>query len=240
MPSSNISTGNIAIIFLSLFVLACGIARGQNVERISLLVDYESGYGGAVYPVYNPYVFFKNGIVAKEPKVAIDEMDLKARSKDDALRWGTWKRSGGKVVITWDGVNRRGKQETKEADWPGYTAHPAGRNDTLEGAWSSTGGGGNIAFGGSVGVLTSKRFTFTRDGKFTTENLASTTGPNIAAYSKKNTAGRYKISGNVIELVFNSGDKRRLFFCYLGNDKKVMRIAGSNYTPATSSRRNRE
>ena len=77
MRSPNISSGNIAIIFVSFFVVACGLARGQNVERISLLVDYESGYGGAVYPVYNPYVFFKNGAVAKEPKVAIDEIDLK-------------------------------------------------------------------------------------------------------------------------------------------------------------------
>lgn len=239
MRSTNISSGNIAIIFLSFFVVACGLARGQNVERISLLVDYESGYGGAVYPVYNPYVFFKNGAVAKEPKVAIDEIDLKARSKDHASRWGTWKRSGGKVKITWDGVNRKGKQETKEADWPGSTAFAAGSNERLEGTWSSTGGGGNIAFGGSVGILTSKRFTFTRDGKFTTENLASTTAPNVAAFSKKNTAGKYKINGHVIELTFNSGDSRRLFFCFYGKDKRVLRIAGNNYTPANSSRRNR-
>ena len=86
---------------------------------------------------------------------------------------------------------------------------------------------------------TSKRFTFTRDGKFTTENLASTTAPNVAAFSKKNTAGKYKINGHVIELTFNSGDSRRLFFCFYGKDKRVLRIAGNNYTPANSSRRNR-
>ena len=237
MRSSTISSGNFAIIFLSLFVIACGMARGQNVERISLLVDYESGYGGSIYPVYNPYVFFRDGTVAKEPKVAVDELNRKARSKEDAARWGTWKRSGGKVVITWDGVNRRGKKETKEADWPGFPAHAAGRNETLEGTWSSTGGGGNIAFGGSVGILTSKGFTFTSDGRFTTENVASGSAPNITTFSKKNTAGKYKISGNVIELTFNSGDSRRLFFCYLGKDKKVIRIGGSNFTPATTSRR---
>lgn len=239
MRTSNMTSGHLAILFLGIFTLACSFANAQNVDSVSLLVDYETGYGGTVYPVYNPYVFFKNGTVAKEPKVAIDEMDLKARSKDHAVRWGTWKRSGGKVNIAWDGVNRRGKQETKEADWPGSPAIAAGRNESLNGTWSATGGGGNIAFGGSVGILSSKRFTFTSDGRFTTEDVASTTAPNVAAFSKKNTAGKYKIDGYSIRLEFNNGESRRLFFCFYGKDKRVIRISGSNFTPASPSKRRR-
>lgn len=47
--------------------------RTSNIERIALLLDYEMRYGGYVYPVYNPYVFFKNDTIVKEPNVPIDE-----------------------------------------------------------------------------------------------------------------------------------------------------------------------
>lgn len=78
---SSITSGNLALISLVLFVLACNGVRGQNGDKVVLLLDYEAGYGGAVYPVYNPYVFFADGTVAKEPKVAIEDMDRRSRSK---------------------------------------------------------------------------------------------------------------------------------------------------------------
>ncbi len=62
---------------------------GGSGDRVALLVDYEGGYGGAVYPVYNPYVFFADDDVVKEPKVALEELDRSARDKGQG-RWGRW------------------------------------------------------------------------------------------------------------------------------------------------------
>lgn len=127
-------------------------------------------------------------------------------------------------------MNRKGKQETKEAKWPGSPAYAAGRNEKLDGSWTTIGGGGNIAIGGSVGIMTSNRFTFSPDGRFTTESASGTSAPNIATSSKKNNAGRYTIDGYTIKLDFDNGDSKKLFFCFYGKDKTVLRIAGSNYT----------
>lgn len=73
----------------------------KNIERIALLAGYKTGYGGYTYPVYNPYVFFKNNIVVKEPYVPVDEIDTNNITKGVAVNWGTWKQSGNKVIITW-------------------------------------------------------------------------------------------------------------------------------------------
>lgn len=208
---------------------------GAKLERVALLVDYESGYGGAIYPVHNPYVFFSNGTVVKEPKRALDELNHGARSRDDG-RWGQWQQVGNKVKITWDQRDRKGKVDTSEKDWPGPSGVPAATNEKLNGTWSTIGGGGNLALGGSTGVVTSGRFTFSPDGRFTTERMAggsttTETGSN-SSYASRNGAGTYQLDGYTLNLKFNNGERKRVFFCYLDKSKSSFRIGGSNYTPS--------
>ncbi len=208
----------------------------KSIERISLLVDYETGYGGAVYPVYNPYVFFRNGSVVKEPKIAIEDLDLQSRSSDSG-RWGRWKHTGSKVLITWDKPGRNGKVQTSEKDWPGHEAYPASANEKLTGSWSSVGGGGNLALGGSIGILAAKNFHFTADGRFTTGSLAGISAPGQAGHSKKVSSGTYSLNGHTLNLRFDNGETRKLFFCFMSKDKtKSLRIGGSNYTPGKPSK----
>lgn len=209
-----------------------------SVEHISLLVDYETGYGGAVYPVYNPYVFFSDGTVVKEPKIAVQDLDLSSRNKEEG-RWGKWEMNGEKVQITWDARNRRGEIQRTEKDWPGYTAHAAGKDEKLDGTWSSAGGGGNVASGGGTGIFVSNRYRFHPDGRFTSGSLAALsshteiagTSTGVSAHAKKDEAGSYHLDGHTLTLTFDDGSTRRLFFCFLGNDKRVLRIGGSNFTP---------
>ncbi|HRE51624.1 MAG TPA: hypothetical protein PK339_09390 [Flavitalea sp.] len=209
-----------------------GLGASPTVDRISLLLDYETGYGGAIYPVYNPYVFFTNGTVVKEPKTAVEDLDHKARSKEEG-RWGKWKQAGNKVKIAWDGLNRKGKVETSEKDWPGHQAYPAGATEKLDGAWSTIGGGGNLAFGGSIGIVATKDFRFTPDGRFTTGSMAGISAPGQVGRSQKSAAGSYTLSHHTLELKFDNGQTKKLFFCYMGKEKKdVLRIGGSAYTPS--------
>ncbi len=197
---------------------------GDNVERISLLLDYEAGYGGYVYPVHNPYVFFKDGRYVKEPKIPVDALALDALSTDHAVNWGTWKRAGSKVQL----VDRR--SEDWEKEWPGAPAFPAKARESLSGSFSSISGGGNLAVGGTVGVIAYSNLTFTPDGWFTNEKLGGGTGSDHAAFSRQTTAGRYTLAGYTITLAFNNGDTKRFFFCYYGEDKRVFRVSGRTYT----------
>lgn len=196
----------------------------EHVESIALLLDYETGYGGYIYPVYNPYVFFKNGTVVKSPYIPVEEINTGAVTKDIAGNWGTWKQNGDNMNITW----HNGDESEKE--WPGNSSIAAGKDEKLQGAFGSISGTGNLVVGGSVGILSYSKMSFTSDGWFTNEKVAGGGNSSVTAYSKQTTAGRYNINGYTITLTFNNGDVKRLFFCFYGNDKKVFRIAGRSYT----------
>ncbi len=214
---------------ISLFFAACkkestDIHLGSNVERIALLLDYEVGYGGYIYPVHNPYVFFKDGTVVKEPKIPIEDLQLGALTKKEAVDWGTYKKAGDKVVITYyDG-------DQSEKEWPGAEAYPAGKNETLAGSFSSISGGGDLAVGGSVGVIAYSNMTLTSDGWFTNERLGGGHSSDHSAFSQQKTAGQYTLDGYSITLKFNNGDTQRFFFCYYGQDRSVFRLSGRTYT----------
>lgn len=228
------------VLVLLLVVWLPTACSGGSGDRVVLMLDYESGFGGAVYPVYNPYVFFADGSVVKAPKPALADLDRSARNPDQG-RWGRWQLVGEKVQITWDQRNRRGEVQTSEQDWPGLDAVPAARNERLEGSWRSLGGGGNLAMGGTVGIVNTSRFTFAADGRFTTERLSgggsstdfAGSSASNSAFARRDSAGTYALDGHTLNLHFNNGESRRLFFCFLGKDRKTLRIGGSNYTPAS-------
>lgn len=198
---------------------------GENVERISLLVDYEAGYGGYIYPVYNPYVFFKDGTVVKEPKVPIEELNLNALTTDQAVRWGTWQRAGDKVQITYSNGNN------SEKEWPGNVAYPAKAGETQHGRFSSMSGGGNLAFGGDVGILNYSSMSFTSDGWYTTERISGGNSSNHTAYHTSTTSGRYSFDGgHSITLRANNGETKRFFFCWYSQEgERVFRLGGRTF-----------
>lgn len=136
-----------------------------NVEQLFLMLDYEAGYGGYVYPVYNPYVFFRDGRYVKEPKIPVDELNGDTPTSEEAYSWGTWKREGDKVFLT----DRSGKEW--EYKWPGEPAFAATKGESIAGAFSSISGGGNLPVGGDIGVISYSSMTFTADGWFTNEQL---------------------------------------------------------------------
>jgi hypothetical protein len=195
-----------------------------NVEQLFLMLDYETGYGGYIYPVYNPYVFFNDGRYVKEPKIPVEELNLDALTSEEAYSWGTWKREEDQVFLT----DRNG--EEWDYEWPGEPAFAATKGESIAGAFSSISGGGNLAVGGDIGVISYSSMTFTADGWFTNEQLGGGSGSSHSAYAELTTAGRYELDGYTITLRFNNGDTKRFFFCYYGADKRVFRIAGRTYT----------
>jgi len=179
-----------------------------------------------IYPVYNPYVFYKNGTVVKEPIVPIDELNPNALTKEQVSDWGTWERVGDKVTITYaDG-------DISEKDWPGNDAYPSSKGDSPEGSFGSISGGGNLAFGGEVGVLNYSSLSFTADGWYTTEHLGGVNGNPASAYHTETTSGRYTFDDDYsITLTANNGQSQRFFFCWYGSDREgVFRLGGRTFT----------
>lgn len=86
---------------------------------------------------------------------------------------------------------------------PGFTFDFAGSNDTTV-----------------VGSATFRSFKFTKEGEFEQSN--TTVFTNVAISSSSDFAGTYSISGNSIELRFNSGEIERRLFATDGTNSVIL------------------
>ena len=203
-----------------------GKAKGVPVERVLLMKESAVGYGGYTMTVYNPYVLFDNGTVVSKPAVAPEDLDHSSRDRQQG-RWGKWDSSWGTLRIVWDGSAAGTKPTEKSASAP--ECHPAGRNGELKGHWEAVGGSGSIAVGGDVGVLNTSDLFFDDDGNFSNRRLTTITAPNAAAHAKRGALGRYRLSGYTLQLQFEQGAERRLFYCAMDKGNKVLQIGNRAY-----------
>lgn len=196
------------------------------VERVLLMKEQATGYGGYTMTVYNPYLLFNNGTVISKPNAAPEDLDHKQRDRRQG-RWGKWESSWGTLRIVWDGSAKDSKPIERKASAP--ECLPADRKDELKGHWEAVGGGGNIAVGGDVGILNTSNFFFEEDGRFSNQRLTATDHPRTAAQSRRGSAGRYRLSGYTLHLQVEGGEERRLFFCAMDKGRKALQIGSSVY-----------
>ncbi len=200
-------------------------ATPDNVESVVLIADREMGYGGYYYDIYKPWVLFKNGKFIKEPKVPLDEIQFDVLTGDIASSWGDYSYSGSNEIslVYSDGYTQKKRIGSK--------ASPANPNESLNGHFSSISGGGNLAWGGSVGILSYARMSFTEDGYYTTERITGSNSSSHAAYNTNTTSGKYKFDGSYsITLTANNGETKRFFFCWFSGSAWHFRLAGRTFS----------
>lgn len=200
------------------------IAGLTNIEGIYIHLEYNFGVGGAVYPVYNPYLFFTDGSVYKNLATNPDKLHITQSKQQEPKEWGTWKKSGNDITLTWN----KGKSET----WTAKSYHkalPAGNNELLAGSYSSISGGGNTALGGDVMIVNSKNLAF-NGSKFTYESTSGGTSTSVTSYSNKSKAGTYKLTGYSIEYTFNNGTHEQKFFYFYPDSKTVFGVGDQVYS----------
>ncbi len=199
----------------------------SNVDSVVLIADREMGYGGYYYDVYKPWVLFKDGTFIKEPRIPLDEINLQSLTTEVASRWGnyTYKGSGQKEIsITYpDGYTQSKRIGSKAA--------AAKTGETIDGHFSSISGGGDLAWGGDIGILSYSRMSFTSDGWYTTERISGSNSSSHTAYHTSTTSGRYLFDGDhSIELTANNGQTKRFFFCWFSNAERHFRLAGRTFS----------
>lgn len=212
-----------------------GIPAGGAIQSVSLVGTYQSGVGGYVYYVFDPYIFYKNGIVLRDFEAPPAEIDVAAFSRQNPHDWGKWRRSGAETLIYWNGA-RDGKPfhvDTKDIQ----PAIPGRRGLRLSGKYSSLSGGGNTAFGGDVTVFSSRDLIFAPDGRFATRSAGGGGSSTVTALSTSPTeSGTYAIDGYSITLKFRNGQTVRKAFVIFGSgkgkpvDNSVIHIGGRTYT----------
>lgn len=199
----------------------------DNVDNIVLIADREMGYGGYYYDVYKPWVLFKDCTFVKEPRIPLDELNFRALTTEVATRWGTYtyKSSERKEIsITYTDGSTQSKRI-------GAKASAARKGENIDGQFSSISGGGNLAWGGDVGILSYSRMAFTADGWYTTERISGSNSSSHTAYHTNTTSGKYRVDGDYsIELTANNGQTKRFFFCWFSGSERNFRLAGRTFS----------
>lgn len=190
---------------------------------------------------YQFYTFFPNGYVyLEEPEADPAEVDCSRTKPNGAPLCDRYTLEGNRITIG-DREPQRfrlngdtlviGKHE-------GFRVAPA--RDRLDGHfWANAGETTGVCgpFGACSSWYEAREFLFRPDGTFTrktegksTSSLESAIGSTYAGGSKSDAdAGRYRITGNVIELSYNDGYTSRAFIMVV--DATRFHMGGWTYTP---------
>lgn len=204
----------------------------MGIHQVVIHLEYQTGVGGAVYPVYNPYILYKDGSIYKHPVTSPMDLDTAASRKDEARKWGTWKLENGILKTMWP----HEKEKYRTSDWKVSSykqVRTPSRGETVGGAFKALSGGGNTSFGGDIQTFVSTHLCFSDAGKFTLNKAAGTMGASQweTHYGKDADAGTYEFDSYTIEMKFNSGKKERRFFYFYPDSKQYFGIGKSVYTP---------
>jgi hypothetical protein len=74
-----------------------GGLKDADIYTVIFHLEYEYGVGGAIYPVYNPYILLKDGSIYKEPVVSPYDLNTTASRQAEPRKWGTWKLDGAQL-----------------------------------------------------------------------------------------------------------------------------------------------
>ena len=207
--------------------------KSAEIHSVIMHLEYESGIGGGIYPVYNAYILLKNGSIYKYPEVSPADLLVTESQKTEPLKWGTWKMNGGVLTTYWAAEKPRNQNESWEKSTY-YIVPGAKKGERLEGIFKTLSGGGNTALGGEVMVVAAANITFATDGKFTLASVAGvSSGRDIweNTNSSSNAEGMYYLDEYTIELKYNNGKTERRFFFFYPDSKKHFGIGQSIYMP---------
>ncbi|OQP50995.1 hypothetical protein A4H97_04010 [Niastella yeongjuensis] len=203
--------------------------KATEIKGIVLNLEYSYGVGGAVMSEYTPYLLLNDGSLYSNPVVSPYEFDVAVSKQREPKKWGTWRISGGAIVVSWP---TRNKTERWEKNW--FWGRPAAGNEKIEGAFSNMAGAGGSPMGGNVVTVSSKNILFNTVGRFALTGVSVGTNYTdysipTAAYSKKDEAGSYILKGYSIELRFNNGSSMRRAFYFYPKDKAHLGIGSHVY-----------
>ena len=199
----------------------------SQIVGVYLNESYTSGVGGMVVLQYDPVLLLRDGTAYEDFDVPPTELNVASFKKAQPKSWGRWTKTAAGFSVRFNGD--KSSSDIKAS----FKVKPASAGQKLAGEYTSIGGGGNTALGGSVMVAYSDTYVFDRNGRFSGERAGGGNAPGVAVASSSKNAGTYTLSGYTLRLKYNDGRVvRRLFYFYPDKDradKSVVGIGGSSY-----------
>jgi hypothetical protein len=215
---------------------SAGVNKGikpNQIDGVYLEQNTGFGVGGMVIIRYDPVLMLKDGWAYDGWMLTPADLDVNLSRKLEPQSWRRYERKGDQIR-----VQEQGGKWSKFEKWS--QVGPAKPGDTLQGTFSSIGGGGNMAFGGSTMIAVVSAYTFKKDGTFSSDQAVSASGgneatdpngpPGVVATSQRSSSGTYRLDGYTLELRFSNGRvMRRAFLWFDAKDKDSIFIDGTAF-----------
>jgi hypothetical protein len=216
--------------------VSAGVNKGlkpNQIDGVYLEQNTGIGVGGMVIIRYDPVLMLKDGWAYDGWTLTPADLDVTLSRKLEPKSWRRYERKGDQIRIQ----DQNGKW-SKFEKWS--QVGPAKPGDTLQGTFSSIGGGGNTAVGGNTMIAVIDSYTFNKDGTFKTDKAVGASGgnegtdpngpPGVVATSQASSSGTYKLDGYTLELRYGNGRvMRRAFLWFDEKQKDAIFIDGTAF-----------
>jgi hypothetical protein len=197
-------------------------AASDQVETVGFWTKTSYGFGGSLTFNPAPMVLFRNGDALYEIEGLKFPGGIAAHRAANPDDWTTWRRAGGGFEI----LGKKGWSKLPYKTSMGRLP----KGFVLDRSYQSTGGGGNVAVGGSSAVVVWSNLTFDRAGNFTSEGGAGSTTDGVVTSGSSSSQGRYSIEGYTMTLKYGDGRVEIRMIVADPNDTGVIWLDGTGYT----------
>jgi hypothetical protein len=189
-----------------------GISASQ-IDRVVVVTGTGSGVGGMPIYTYVPYVLLRGGVAIRNPRSALEQIDIQSMRSSSPNSVGTWQLQGGELVLSFPGTQQPRRVKPNRF----YTAIPARAGESLTGRYRTVSGGGNSALGGSFSVMSTGEYTFYADGRFNRGSNTGVSGTGVAGRASGMGGGRYRLNGYTASFTGANGQIQNAFFVFGAN-----------------------
>lgn len=189
----------------------------NEIEGVYMRTVTRYGLGG-VYLKNAIYLLLKDGSIYKNLSGSPYELTVEASKQKEAKHWGTWRRDGKVVVVTWS----NGKSH-KWKKW--FATEGAKRGERISGAFQSS-----DPFTGSK-AFNVNTIALTEDGKHYWANAKGGETSWKSIISKSEKEGRYELDGYSITLHNADGTRESYLFYFYPGRRDAFGVGKGHFLP---------
>jgi hypothetical protein len=210
---------------------SAALQQANSIETVGFYSKIGFGYGGMMTFNPTPIVLFKSGEALYDMEALKFAGGLAAHKASRPKDWTTWRRAGKAIEVV-------GSKGWKKITYT-KTMDRLPRDFRLAGNYQRTGGGGNLAVGGTSAIIVWSNLSFDRAGHFasgggsgssTSQESADIRTSVVTSGRAPNQHGQYSIDGYTLTLKFADGRTERRMIVTDIADPGVIWLDGDGYT----------
>jgi hypothetical protein len=216
-PASKVAKNKLASVTSSLAMRAV-----DGIDTVGFYTKTGFGYGGMLTFNPTPVVLFRSGEALLDMEALKFGAGLSAHKQANPDDWTKWRRSGAAIEL----LKAKGWERITYTKTIGRLP----RGFKLSGNYRSSSGAGNMAVGGSAGVVAWSNIRFDASGNFGSDGGAGSSNANVTTMSRSDRgAGRYDINGYTLTLYYADGRIEQRMIVAEAGDTKAIWLDGQGY-----------